>query len=664
MTSLHRILHPLYRDAEWIANRAYILQSILLTVLVTVIFYMIAAPFFLDISNGRLFIASLIEIGFLLGLLALVRQGRIHLASWLFCGTFQLLLFAAVLLSGGPGGFGFVTYIGLVLIIGLLLGARVAAVAAVLHIITGLILWYASINGLLSPPLLVTSPHVLWFEVMLNIVSVAIFLLVWERNTDRVRQRLHYELAEHSRTEADLTETQVQLQLALSASRIGTWHWEMGKEKIVWSEQAGELFGLPPSTTPALLEDYLKLVYPEDREKVRAKIARGIHEKEPIYQEHRVIWPDGSVRWLAGQGKVITDNEGQPLRIAGTVLDITERVQTEDALRASEANYRLLVENTDDLICRFLPDSTLTYVNDAYCRYFNKRRDELIGQPFLNLVPESEHEQIRSYLRGLVQEETPYTYEHQVVTPSGSLRWQQWTDRPIYDNDGSVSELQSVGRDINDRYLMEQSLQKSLAEKEALLREIHHRVKNNLQIVTSLLKLQAATVKDPEARAIFVDSQNRINSMALIHEKLYRSPDLAQINFGAYMEDLMIHLARTLGAESRNIKLRLDIPDIQLGVNTAIPCGLIINELVTNARKHAFSAQPGGEIIISMQREADGSYRLTVQDDGSGLPDELDITQSDGLGLQLVQALVAQLQGEFLQLPGRGAGISITFSDA
>lgn len=663
MAKLQDLLLSLDRDDEWIANRNFILQGILLTTLGFVVVYMIVAPFYLVEDRQRIYLASIIEIAVLVGLYILARQGRMRLVSWIFCGALQLLLLAAIVLSGGVDGIGYVSHISLVLVVGLLLGARLAAVSALLNVLLGLTLWYAGASGLLSPSVLEPSPLALWFEILLNIVSVAIFLLVWERNADLIRRRLHHELAERRRAEAVLTGIQEQLQLALSASRIGTWNWQMGESEVVWSSQAGALFGLSPESTPATLADYLELVHPDDREATKARVMRAIKEGEPIDMEHRVIWPDGSIHWLAGKGRVIFDGQGRPARMAGTVLDITERVETQEALRASETNYRTLVENTDDLICRFLPDSTLTYVNDAYCRYFKREREELIGLPFLQLVPPEEHEQIRIYLDELVRGKAGYTYEHQVVTPSGSLRWQQWTDRPIIDADGSIHELQSVGRDINDRRLMEEDLQRSLAEKEALLREIHHRVKNNLQIISSLLKLQAANVTDAQARAIFADSQNRINSMALIHERLYRSGDLAQIDFATYVEALIPHLVRSLGAEARGVNLTLDIPEIQLAVNAAIPCGLIINELVTNALKHAFSAGGQGQITISMEREIDGRYRLTVQDDGSGLPPELNLAESDGLGLQLVQALTAQLQGELVQLSGNGAGFSILFFD-
>ncbi|MBU4608513.1 MAG: sensor histidine kinase, partial [Methanobacterium sp.] len=201
----------------------------------------------------------------------------------------------------------------------------------------------------------------------------------------------------------------------------------------------------------------------------------------------------------------------------------------------------------------------------------------------------------------------------------------------------------TVVRDISDRKKAENILKNSLKEKEIMLREIHHRVKNNLQIISSLLNLQTNYVKDEEARDLFKESQNRIKSMSMIHESLYQSRDLTQVDFSIYISRLSSELFSSYGVNFNQIRLESDVEKINLDVNTAIPCGLIINELLSNAIKYAFPHQEG-VIKINFMKKAD-LYVLEVSDNGVGLPDDIDFTQTKSLGLRLVNSLVDQLDG-------------------
>jgi two-component sensor histidine kinase len=204
----------------------------------------------------------------------------------------------------------------------------------------------------------------------------------------------------------------------------------------------------------------------------------------------------------------------------------------------------------------------------------------------------------------------------------------------------------------------------SLREKEILLREIHHRTKNNMQIISSLLRLQSKQLEDKKGIAMLKDSQNRIQSMSLIHEKLYESKDLAKVDFGRYIEELTRGLVRFFGERAGRIRLDLDIKDIYLGIDTAIPCGLIINELVTNSLKYAFPEGREGTIHISIRRNAEERIELVISDNGIGIPDDLDFRNTRTLGLQLVTTLSEhQLQGSIELDRTEGTEFSIKFSE-
>ncbi len=209
----------------------------------------------------------------------------------------------------------------------------------------------------------------------------------------------------------------------------------------------------------------------------------------------------------------------------------------------------------------------------------------------------------------------------------------------------------------------EEALKASLHEKEVLLKEIHHRVKNNMQVISSLLSLQARHLQDPKAIGMFKDSQHRIRSMALVHEKLYQSKDLSRIDFGQYLENLVVYLVHSYRVDSGRLGLKIDVGDTALDINTAIPCGLIVNELVTNALKHAYPGEREGEIRVALRPGADGRFTLTVADNGVGWPEGTDFRTTDTLGMQLVNMLVDQLDGNISLEKGPGTAFQITFRE-
>jgi PAS domain S-box-containing protein len=216
-------------------------------------------------------------------------------------------------------------------------------------------------------------------------------------------------------------------------------------------------------------------------------------------------------------------------------------------------------------------------------------------------------------------------------------------------------------RDITARKIADEAIRASLREKEVLLKEIHHRVKNNLQVVSSLLGLQSRTITDSTTRKAFQESQNRVHSMALIHESLYQSENLSKINFPAYIDQLAAHLFRSYGADPARIRISASIGDLRLPIDTAVPCGLIVNELVSNSLKYAFPGERSGVIRIEMREDGCGRIRLEVSDDGIGLPEGIDFRSTRSLGLRLVRTLADQLGGTTEMASAPGARITITF---
>lgn len=352
----------------------------------------------------------------------------------------------------------------------------------------------------------------------------------------------------------------------------------------------------------------------------------------------------------------IYDSHGNPIGLVGVSRDITERKIREEEIRLSEKRFRLLAQNARDIIYRyeFLPERRFTYVSPAALAITGYTPEEHYADPDLGVKivhPEDRHH-LQSMFEGKIRADLPLTLRWR--RKDGKVIWTEQRNVPIYDEEGRLVALEGIARDITDQKLAEERIRASLREKEVLLREIHHRVKNNLQVICSLLNLQSRNLSDTAVLKIFKECQNRIRSMALVHEKLYRSADLSRIDFSEYIQSLIYHLFHVHQVDSSRIHLRQDVEAIQLDVNTAIPCGLILNELISNALKHAFPDDRKGEVYVQFRRRSDGKLLLSVRDDGVGLPEDLDIHKTPTLGMQIITLLAQQLDAtlELERQPG------------
>jgi len=240
-------------------------------------------------------------------------------------------------------------------------------------------------------------------------------------------------------------------------------------------------------------------------------------------------------------------------------------------------------------------------------------------------------------------------------------------DGTIFDVEASVQYRPTEGgwfvcflQDITDRKMAEEKIKASLLEKETMLKEIHHRVKNNLQVISSLLSLQATHLQDEEAKEALQESMDRVGIMASIHTQLYESQDLTKVDFGSFIQGLIGNISQSYGRAEFPVEINVDANKISLGIDNSIPCGLILNELVSNALKHAFPEGKEGKINIRMRLE-DNRVVLTVQDNGIGFPESIDLTNLKSLGLDLVNILVRQMNGKIDMKVDGGTMWTITF---
>jgi PAS domain S-box-containing protein len=315
--------------------------------------------------------------------------------------------------------------------------------------------------------------------------------------------------------------------------------------------------------------------------------------------------------------------------------------------------------------------------------YWSDETYRLVGidraiRPTFERVFQRVHPEDRAFVQETLdrafRDGTDVDFEQRFLMPDGSVKYVRVVAQAVREESG---ELEYIGagmdvteqhraravleEDIARRKRAEEQLQASLEEKEALLKEVHHRVKNNLQLISSLLSLQAARIAEPAVAELFAESRNRVRSMALVHENLYRAGNFARISMATHVQNLCAHLARAYGMNSRRVELASRIGDVQLDLDLAVPCSLIVNELVSNALKHAFPDGRAGRVCVELQPFGDQQHVLVVADDGVGLPPDLDCQRADSLGLQLVDDLTQQLHGTIAVSRDGGTTFTITF---
>jgi PAS domain S-box-containing protein len=332
----------------------------------------------------------------------------------------------------------------------------------------------------------------------------------------------------------------------------------------------------------------------------------------------------------------------QGTMVLSAIVDISER-------KRSEERFRLVVEAAPNAMVMINAHGEIEMVNAQAERVFGYERAELIGQPVEILLPQrlsAQHPELRqAYFDAPQSRPMGIGRDLYGRRKDGSEFPVEIGLNPIETEDGTM--VLSAIVDISDRKQKERSIEQSLKEKDVLLGEIHHRVKNNLQIVHSLLDLQSSQIGDPAVLNMLRDSQNRIRSMALIHQTLYQSHDFAKVDFATFLDSFVPVLVSSYATNPNRVSLDISADGIALPINTAIPCGLIINELVSNALKHAFPDEQGGKISLEIKADEGGNLLLSVTDDGVGVPQGFDVATAPTLGLQLVTMLTDQLRGSF-----------------
>ncbi|OPY26500.1 MAG: aerobic respiration control sensor protein ArcB [Methanobacterium sp. PtaU1.Bin242] len=410
------------------------------------------------------------------------------------------------------------------------------------------------------------------------------------------------------------------------------------------------------------VEDYIGRPFFE-LDKLKNVILNPKFSLTPYKAEFKVKSKDGPFVWLECIGSPLLDDNNQSVGGIFSARDVTERKKAEIALHESEVKFRTILESSPDSITVTDLNMNIIECNRATIdMYHASSKEEIMGLNASELIEPNDIPKLAKIVGQTLSKMESVTFELNLYKRDGTIFPAELSGNVIVDTSGIPVAFVAITKDITQRKMAEEQIKQSLKEKEMLLKEIHHRVKNNLMIISSLLNLQSQYIKDKASLDIFKESQNRARSMALIHERLYQSTDLKRIDFGDYIRTLTNELFRTFLANPELINLKIDVEDIFLDINTAIPLGLIVNELVTNSFKHAFPKGKSGTIIVDFHSE-DEKFILAVCDDGIGFPQSLDFKNTDSLGLQLVNRLTDQIDGEIELNRSKGTEFKVKFKE-
>ncbi len=460
-------------------------------------------------------------------------------------------------------------------------------------------------------------------------------------------------------TELSLRRSEGRLRQA--TEQVHAWVWEVDSSgRYTYSSPlVAELLGYEPEEVVGK-KDFCDLLHPSKRVEYERGLLRLFDARSTI---HDFVAPfqhkDGRTVWLARNATPIYDRTGAFAGYQGADVDVTERRLQEEKIRQQRTYLQALIEHNPLAVVGIDTEGKITLCNHAFERLFQYERAEAIGQHVDELLAdESVLAEARELTRRVLTGERVHVVTRRRRKDAAQVNVELFGVPVMIE--GARYGAFAIYHDITQRKRAEEELLISLKEKEILLKEIHHRVKNNMQVISSLLNLQSSFVTDPQTLAALTDSQNRVKSMALIHEKLYQSKNLAREDFAEYTRSLTSYLFDSYCIDPERIAMDVQIRGVELGIDTGISCGLIVNELVSNALKHAFPHGRKGLVSVSLER-VNGNFVLRVSDDGVGFPEHIDFRNTESLGLQLVNTLTEQLEGK-IELITNGGGTTFTIS--
>ncbi|NKB17266.1 MAG: PAS domain S-box protein [Pseudanabaena sp. CRU_2_10] len=470
---------------------------------------------------------------------------------------------------------------------------------------------------------------------------------------------IYRDVSDRKRAEVENREKQKRFQSILDNFPGGIYVYDKEDKHILVNRYYEQASG---QTNAELFGQTIFEVWPYDLAAGTSAANRQVIESGmPIELEEEVPQEDGLHTYVTIKFPIFNEH-GLAYASCGISTDITARKQAEVKLSETQQFLQSILDNFPGAINVFDREDRHILVNHHVEKILSQTNAELHGKSLHEVLAPDFAARVSAENKQVFESGMPLELEGVVPQSDG---WHTYVTNkfPLFNEQGDAYAVCGISTDITERKRAELQLQESLQEKEILLKEIHHRVKNNLQVVASLLNLQKRTIADPAIAQLFEDSKNRVYSMATIHESLYQSKQLNQVNLAKYLQDLVDALAQSNDIQSKQIQFRVDADAIDVNIETAMPCGLIVNELITNAIKHAFPDRRHGQISIECHGEPNGQILLVVRDNGVGMPKDVAPQKASSLGLRITNNLVRQLKGTIEIDTACGTCFSLKFAE-
>jgi PAS domain S-box-containing protein len=446
-------------------------------------------------------------------------------------------------------------------------------------------------------------------------------------------------------SEKDFQQKQELLDKAYRLARIGTWEYNMINGDLYWSDITKEVHGFGPGYQPDV-ESTILLFKEGYHRKIFEKAAmNAIENEQPFDVELKIVSGKGDERWIRATGEP-DYKDGKCVRFYGISQNVTSRKKAEEDLQLSEQRFRALVQDGSDMIAILDEEANYQYVSPSSLTVLGISPETFIGRNAFDFIHEADKERLYEVLNRLTSEKRINIEPYRFTDAHGNWRWLETSITNMLE-DPAVEGLVANTRDITERKQQQKQLLDSLKEKETLLAEIHHRVKNNLAVVAGLLGLQSLNEQKKEVKDSLNDCINRIQTISTIHELLYQSESFSKLNFSDNIRLLVTGILDTFKGKT-DIDVLFNCDTIQLNIKQAIPCSLILNEVLTNILKHAFPGRLEGLIEVSLEKDTENnSITIAIKDNGAGLPEHFNPESSGSMGMTLINLLSQQIDARY-----------------
>lgn len=477
-----------------------------------------------------------------------------------------------------------------------------------------------------------------------------IVYLEWNTTVDEKSKTIFAiarDVTDKKKTEEKLKRSENLLNEAQSLSKTGSWSLNLETNDLYWSDEMYKIYQIDTSLQGMELSNAFMRTFSEYEsgnlnEHVQNALLNGI----PYSSERLLVFKDGTKKWVLGTGVPIKDQIGRVHKLEGIAQDITEQKLYNEKLTNNEALLKAAQTMAKLGSWSFDIRSLEVFWSDELYNIFelpNEPNPDLY-QDYLSCLSPNDRIILDERVKKAIELKEPYSVEQKLSFSDGRVKWVLGVGAPILDSSGNVIRIEGFLQDITEQKNAQLIILENIKEKETLIKELHHRVKNNMQVISSMLSLQSNLIDDANVKTIFHDSQQRIKSMAAIHDLLYKSYNLSEIDFKEYVHTLITDLIHSYKGSNNSIEMTCDISNVRFNIEKAIPLGLFINEIITNSLKHGFENKENGAINLKLETLPENHFLMQISDNGNGFI-EKQKDSKETLGLMLIESLADQLDG-------------------